>query len=287
MFRKKLASLALVIVIFTTVACSVTGTNAAALIQNTATAQLPTKVDYQATAHYWATYNQKAQQTAIESNMATMTATAEAGYTTATQKAIDVATEQILSTATVEANSMQRKVDFMKSRGQINSTNGIFFKLPDFDQSYASMGNRLLVPTSYSARNFIIKANTFWDSNNAMINTYQSGCGFAFHQVDDKNYYFITLGLDGRVHLYLVQNGRSSEIGTKLYGQVGVPRGGALIMLVVENGNITYYVNEKLIFQQTNFVLPTGKVDIAIASGTNAKPGFRCQMTGASLWIIQ
>jgi len=287
MVRKQIASLALATIILLTVACAVTGTDAAALSQSTATLQNTAAVDYQATTSYFATYNKNTQEQVIRDNMATQTAIVEGGFATATEHANEVATAQIMSTATVAANSMQRKIDFMKSRGQINSTSGMYFTLPDFDQSFSSLGNRFLAPTNYSARNFVIKANTFWDTNNTTMNTYQSGCGFAFHQVDDKNYYFIMLGLDGRIHFVMVQNGRSSEIGNKFYGPVGVPRGGALVMLVVENGNITYFVNEKMSFQQVNYVLPTGKINFAIGSGSNAKPGMHCQMTGASLWIIQ
>jgi hypothetical protein len=180
---------------------------------------------------------------------------------------------------------MQALVDSLANEGYLQNTRGTDYHIVPFDKSWAQMNWYRWWETGFRPANFVIHTHTSWWSASRKANWWASGCGFVFHEADEENHYFIGLTLDGVVALHKVQSGAYTSLAHNLYEDVGVPNGSAEITLVVENGWITYFVNDKEVVRARDTSMPTGALGLSLISGTNKDFGTRCQMTDIELWV--
>ncbi len=289
MFRRRIAATTLVFILMISIACSFSGAGAPTKptpdVQGT---QTQVVLNHLATSDYWATVDTKAQAEAIQNANATITAGAQSFNATSIVRARGTATAQFLASSTIQASTMQRSVQNLILKGILTSNQGTFASLPNFDQSLASNNSGKVLTSDFAPNNFVLRANTFWDAASTGTNWFASGCGIAFHMTNDsKDYYAIRLTLDGHADLLSYTNGVMSDVYKTFYGYLSTPSGGAQIMLVVNNGWITYFVNEKQALRIQANAHPFGQLGTALYSGTNQGFGVRCQMTNIELWQLQ
>ena len=289
MSQRRFAATTLVFIFFISIACSFSGAGAPSKptpdVQGTQTQAILNRL---ATSDYWATVDTKAQAQAIQYANATIAAGAQSSNTTATVRARGIATAQFLTSSTIQASTLQRKVQDLIVKGILTSNQGIFASLPNFDQSLAANNSGKVFTSEFAPNNFVLRANTFWDAASTGTNWFASGCGFTFHMTNNSNdYYAIRLTLDGHADLLSYTNGVMSDVYKTFYGYLSTPSGGAQVMLVVNNGWITYYVNEKQILRFQANAHPVGQLGTAVYSGTSQGFGVRCQMTNVELWQVK
>ncbi len=225
---------------------------------------------------------------------ATETVVFEATQAQATADFQGTQTAQAQTTATAEAGllgtqtaqPMQALIESLKTDGFIKNTGGAYYRLPDFDKSWAQLSWYRWWESDYSPENFVIRADTSWWSASNIADWWASGCGVVFHETDADNHYFIGLALDGYVYLNRVKGGVYANLLNNSYGKVDVPNGSAQITLAVENGWITFLVNGKKVLRTQDTGLNSGKLAMSLVSGTNKDFGTRCQMKNIELWVL-
>jgi hypothetical protein len=188
---------------------------------------------------------------------------------------------------TEEAASMAGVIQRLSGEGVLGSTAGEYYRLNDFDESWAQIGWYQWWTTGYSAENFVITANTTWESASETANWPEAGCGFVFSHVDSDNYYLAYLGLDGIVRFAQNARGNLKLVTSKRFGRVSIPNGEAQLMLVANAKHIYFYVNNQQVVSANAGSLQEGDIALTLLSGTNRDFGTRCQMTNIDLWVIE
>lgn len=225
---------------------------------------------------------QSAQQTqSAQDSAATQTQAAS------TQSAVQTSTAQVGNQGTEQARTMAVVIQKLANDGAVGATTGNYYRLPDFDQSEARLGYLRGWYTDYEAQNFVLSANTAWNSASTSANWPDSGCGVIFSLTDDANYYYSYLGLDGYVRLGRITNGEAKLQAQDRYGKVSIPDGEAKIMLVVYGQRVKYYVNDQPVMDTYAAAIKPGPIAMTLLSGTNKDYGTRCQMTDVDLWIFE
>ena len=230
-----------------------------------------------------------ATQTNAASQAAQETKAAQNGQSTATQRAgeIQTATASVIAQATQQAQSMAEKIQKLLNEGVVASATGDYYRLADFDESWAQIGWYQWKPTGHTAEDFVITADTAWQSASDRANWQNSGCGFVFNLKDKNNHHFAYLGLDGFVRLVQVSRGNYKNLAIQKYGKVSIPEGAAKIMLVVYDKKISYYVNDQRVASAYDGSITVGDIALTLLSGTNKDYGTRCQMKNIDLWIFK
>ena len=227
----------------------------------------------------------EAEQSAATGQAATQVRlTQEAAAQEATLAAAVV---QTITAATAQAQPMYDLIQQLYGDGYLSRTNGTYFNLPDFDKSWAQIGWYQWYYTDHSPKSFVIRADASWDSASSTANWWTSGCGFVFREDGVENYYLAYLGLDGRVYFRRTVNGRQASLGNVYYGRVGTPDGQAQIMLVVEDANITFFVNGDKVHARQDQGLTSGNLALTLLSGINTDFGTRCKMVNIGLWELK
>jgi hypothetical protein len=227
---------------------------------------------------------EEAEQLAATDQAATQVhLTEEAAAKEATQEA---ATVQTVTAATVQAEPMLDLVQQLHADGYISGTDGTYFTLPDFDESWAQVNTYLPNYTGFSSTDFVIEAEASWDSASDTTNWRKSGCGFVFRE-DGVDHYLAYLGLDGRVYFYRNVNNVYAALGSSYYGKLDTHEGHAQIMLVVEGINITFFVDGEKVHTRQDQGLASGNLALTLLSGTNTGFGTRCRMVNIELWELK
>jgi hypothetical protein len=212
---------------------------------------------------------------------------ASAATATQAQALKETTTSGIVAQATEQAAGMSAKVEKLYSEGLLESKNGRFVALDDFDQSWAQINWYQWTDTGYSPRKYAVQAHTWWSSASDKANWNTSGCGFVFGEQDKENHHVIFLGLDGYVYLARVLGGKMTVLAQKRYGKLDIPEGQADVMLVVNGSQISYFVNDTQVLSIADPTLKEGSLNLTLLSGTNSGYGTRCIMTEIGLWIIE
>ena len=191
------------------------------------------------------------------------------------------ATARVTAAATAagtgQSAEMTRLMKELSDAGVISSpTGGSYRRLSDFEKAIAKINYFTYWRTNQSPTNFVLTADTAWQSAYDKSNWFNAGCGFVFHETDVNNAYYIFLGLDGNVYLVGIVKGQQSALATGYYGKVETMDGSAKVALVVNNGKILYYVNGKQVVNREDKRLPTGNLAFTVFSGTNYDFGTRC-----------
>lgn len=197
------------------------------------------------------------------------------------------ATANAITQATAQAQPMVDLVTRLHNEGYLTSTDGTFFSLPDFDESWAQLSWYWFFPTSFSPTDFVISAHSEWDIASDKPDPWATGCGFVFRENGIPNHYLIFLALDGNVYFSRYYKDSYDLIGSSYYGNVGIPQGSADIALAMEGSIVTFLVNGDVILNKYDNTLKSGNLDYTLISGTNKDYGTHCRMTNIELWVLK
>lgn len=195
-------------------------------------------------------------------------------------------TAEVEAQATQQAEGIFEDVIMLDQQGDISGTDGTYYQVEDFEESWAQIGWYQWWVTGYTPTNFVIRAHTAWESASRTADWFNSGCGFVFHAQDAENHYMIYLALDGYVYMKGYVDNTYRELGREYYGKVGAVEGKADVLLAVDGPKITYYVNDEKIFQRENKELPSGDLALTLISGTNKDFGTRCTISDIEIWDL-
>lgn len=242
---------------------------------------------------------QKAEQTAaaldttatVEAEASTAANATSTAMHAATGTAIvlrrQTATADAIAQSTAQAQPMLDLVTRLASEGYLTTTEGNFFNLIDFDESWAQLGWYWFFPTAFSPTDFVIRAHAEWDSASKTPDPWTTGCGFVFREDGIPNHYLTYLGLDGNVYFSRYYKNIYALVGSNYYGDVGFPEGAADIVLAVEGNWITFLVNGEKVLRRQDDALSSGNLNYTLISGTNKDYGTHCRMTNVELWVIK
>lgn len=258
------------------------------------TAEALEKANAEATKSSQETQAVQASATARQNAQATIKAASKATYDanfygTQTAKASErlAETASAQASATAQMESFNAVIDQLMTEGVITTKEGDYHHLEDFYQSWAQLGWYRWWPTDYSAENFVLSANTYWQSASNTADWYTSGCGIVYSLDDKDDHHLAFLSLDGYGVLGRMTKGDWKYLAAQKYGKISVPDGDAKIMLVVFDKRAYFYVNDKLVSKAYDSSLDEGNIALTLLSGTNKDFGTRCKMTNLELFTFK
>lgn len=219
--------------------------------------------------------NGQATQAAIKTMNANRKATRQA------------ATEAALIAETEQAQSLADEIQQLYADKIITTTAGKYYRLDDFDQSWAQINWYQWWRTGLKLKNFVLRTDAAWESASNTANWFSSGCGFVFAENGVDNHYLSFLALDGHVYNYRVLRGVDTELTGGYYGPLKTPDGAAQLMLVVDDHFITFFVNGVRVVRLQDMSLSEGHLGWTLNSGTNLEYGTRCRMTNTEVWVLE
>jgi murein L,D-transpeptidase YcbB/YkuD len=251
---------------------------------------LQATADVRRTAEALATANEQA--TANAAVMATQefqkTQQAMNKEATATQaKSVRLtSTAESMIHATAQAQPLLAMLEQLKAQGYIESTAGVYFPLPAFDESHAKMGYGIYWRTGLAAENFALTAHAKLMSASDNADWRKASCGVIFGEEDEDNYNLVDIAMDGFLYSWDVRNDNFRAIAYKNYGPPMAPEGEADILLVVLGQHYHVFVNGQETLSATNLRLMPGNIALLMRSGSNKGYGTRCIMDQLGVWIF-
>ena len=188
--------------------------------------------------------------------------------------------------ATAQAQPMYDELQQLLDHSAIRSIEGTYHPIEDFEQVWYDPKTYESWRTGFTASNFVIRADLTWRANNPSADFAQSGCGFVYGETDMDHYHATILAPDGVVHTYRGRGSEKIEMkGGQYYGAMGASSGEAKIMLVMEDKNMSFFVNgmEAVRFKDPYFQL--GNIGMTVLSGSYK--GFQCTMTNIGFWELE
>lgn len=191
--------------------------------------------------------------------------------------------------ATQQIEEWGSEVQTYFDAGYLNTTDGSFLKLDDYDVSWARLTSYHWEPLVYSASDFFMSAHFKWSSAYRQADT--SGCGFVF--ATQPNYDQYAVFLDRFKVLFVETEYYYSSIGTtRGTGRVNFDNpfdqpAEADFTLIVNGAYAYVLVNNEVVGEYTlsQSKILHGKLGLSVLSGTNKDFGTRCEMTNLHLWI--
>ncbi len=182
---------------------------------------------------------------------------------------------------------MKDRVQGLFDAGYLTQTEGIYKRLPTYDDSWAQINWFQWTPTGEEPDAFVLRTDVSWDSASLTANHDVTGCGFVFNEQDKDNYYMVYLGLDGVANIFRVKGGWIDAHWHKYYKKVGNPEGGAEFVLVVQDGNFAFLVDGEEALTVTDKKITGDMLGLTIVSGTNKGYGTHCRMEDIDLWTLR
>jgi hypothetical protein len=196
-------------------------------------------------------------------------------------------TPAVDSSATQQAQAFLGIVQQLLDEGIINTKDGEYHRLDDFNESWAQLGYYQWWKTGYSPENFILSADIAWESASDRANWPEAGCGIVFSEDNESDHHLAYLSLDGFGRLAQISRGQWKNLAAQRYGNLSVPNGDAKIMLVVSDQRINFYVNGQRVVNAYDGSLDSGNLALTLLSGTNKDFGTRCRMSNIDLFILE
>jgi hypothetical protein len=208
-------------------------------------------------------------------------------------------TNTLWPTATPNLAATQVYADFYsqvedyQSKGYFPSTDGTYYKLEDYSQSWAQINWYQWLTIERYVTNFVLNAHFRWST--ASSTPEDSGCGFIFALQSNNDNYAVFLDKSRIVFLQdRIINGKRGgfEVGkTKGTGRVDIESDPAEadFSLAVNDHTAYVYVNKEFIGQYTLSEDSTmdGQLAYSMLSGTNKDYGTKCDMTNVQLWQLK
>jgi len=188
---------------------------------------------------------------------------------------------------TAEASDMQIEIQTLFDSGIIASTQGAYYRLPNFNKSWNELGVYEQNPTPfYELKNFVLRADASWQVDSNGGDWRESGCGIVFRQDSNLNHYLAYYSLDGRARLFRNLEGSPFLLGRTTIYDVDRENGFGKIMIVVDGEYINLYFNEKEIFRKRDTWLQTGGLAFTVISGNKNGYGTQCNLSNVELWEL-
>jgi len=294
MKRKSPVAIIIVVLFLVTLSCQATNNSPSSTATSAPSIQTSPVIEEESTpTEDFSAITKEAQESSRATQEAASQATSQAGaeQAEATSAAATAEAEQILQLtaevekqATAQAQGMAQLVEQLVAEGTVDSINGQYYWMEDFNETWAQISWYQWWDTGIEPADFVISAHTEWESASKTANWFESGCGFVFHEQDADNHYMIFLALDGNVYLKGYVNGIYREFGKEYAGKIDHLKGGADIVLAVDGPRITYYVNGVKVLQRENEEIREGKLALTLVSGTNKDYGTRCEISNIEIW---
>ena len=191
---------------------------------------------------------------------------------------------------------MKAFLDKLTTENVINSSEGTFYKIKDFNQSLNKIGieGLFLAPSGYSPKYFILRTDVSWSTDGGQATDWAL-CAplIAFHQTD-KNFYLYTfaIGSGSPVNLLRFSNNIPTRLNRGSPANLAAPDGNAKVAIVLFNNAIRLYINDKLVdtANYSGFATASekpGTLSLGMMSGNSTGYGFRVKMTNIELWEIK
>jgi hypothetical protein len=193
---------------------------------------------------------------------------------------------QIAVKATQAAQPMAEVAAELVEDGYLTSSEGAFFALPNFVQSWAQLGWYKWWTTNYAPADFVIRADVAWRSASTTADWWTSGCGFVYRIKDNNDHYLSYLGLDGRAYFSVLRKGLLYNSSSARYGKLDTPDGKAQLMLVVQGSHFDFFVNDTHVYGKVDKSFADGRLALTLLSGTNKGFGTNCAMRNVELWEL-
>lgn len=187
---------------------------------------------------------------------------------------------------TQQASTIYADIQQLYDDRIISTTDGQYYTLPGFDESWAQLGWYQWYETGHSPSNFVVKTDMTYKTASNITDWPAAGCGFVFRLLDSDNSYSIFYTLDGYVYMWAYQDGKYVEKGRGYYGKPDIPAGKAQIMLVAEDDWVTFFVEGKQVFRKQDSAFSSGGLYYSVESGTNKDFGQQCTFENVELWEL-
>ncbi len=189
---------------------------------------------------------------------------------------------------------MQMLVRKLSEEAVISTDEGHYFQMDDLMLRWAQINWYKAWFSPIAPDDFVVRADVKWFAASKNANTFNSGCGFAFHASDRHNHYMAFIATDGNVYLWRVINGRPAVLGVGWYNfysagekdEAGIWVSEATIVLAVEGKKFTFFVNGEEILTRYDPVLKEGNLAVALASGINTGFGTQCEFTDTEIFVL-
>jgi hypothetical protein len=206
---------------------------------------------------------------------------------TATAASRQAATREAIAQKTARAANFEETVQELVEDGYLATAEGKYKRLDDFFASWAQINYYEWDPTGEFPTEFVIRADASWNTASDKSNWFNSGCGFVYAEDGRNDHHLTYLGLDGYVYSLYVKNGFFHPIGYSYAGKLDIPEGGAELMLIVEGGRLTFFVDGRRVLREADSTYKKGELGLTLLSGTNKSYGTRCTMENIDLWVIK
>lgn len=221
-----------------------------------------------------------------------LTATAQARATQqalATAHAAATATQEANIIATAQAASFLPFVQDLVNRGYLPSSQGTYYRPENYSQSLASYSGLIVHRMGYSPKTFVVRANVKYEVASRTGNWFITGCGFAYWDNGQDNYYSVFPALDGIAYSRAFVNGRQFRLDQSFFGVLPRPSGSYTATLVAGPKGSYLWVGDELVKRTTvvDKSMTTGALSFLIASGTDRDYGMRCSFTDVELWVVE
>jgi hypothetical protein len=161
------------------------------------------------------------------------------------------AKESATAEARAQMEAMRSLVEQLAADGHLAKSEGTYYRLPNFYESWAQIDWFRWWDTGYAPTDFVVRADMSWLSTSDKAKWWNSGCGFVFRSTSRDNLYMAHLALDGHVYLMRVAKGIPAQLGGGMYGKAGIPDGSAEMIVIVEGKSITCLINcKRVLFRQ-------------------------------------
>ena len=169
----------------------------------------------------------------------------------------------------------------------ITSTEGEYRRLNDVEKNHAKTTGFLVNRSPLSPENFVISADVAWDVALDKIDWRRSRCGFVYAERSGYNLSLATLSMDGAVTLLQVTGGKRHALRYEKAGQLEVPSGAARLVLSVQDRNVAFYFNGRLIYSSHDSNAVAGRLGYTVWSGTAEGYGTRCTFSNIEVFIFR
>lgn len=192
------------------------------------------------------------------------------------------------------STEMEILVQRLHAEEMVSTTEGTYFQMNDLILRWAQINWYKAWFSPIAPDDFVITSNVRWFAASKNANTFNSGCGFAFHAEDRHNHYMAFIATDGYVYLWRVYNGRPSVLARGWYNfysagqknEEGIWVSEAIISLVVEGSRFSFFVEDEPMWTYHDPVLEEGHLAMALASGINTGFGTQCEFRQTEIFVL-
>lgn len=179
--------------------------------------------------------------------------------------------------------ALRARLKTLVSLGVLDSTDGKYYQMMDHSRTMAKKGWYETVRKDIKPKNFVIRAETSWESASSNPDLAASGCGFMFHEQEYEQFYIVYLTMDGTARFLRVGPNQEEKHLENFYKKLDVPGDSAELVLAVIDNRIIFMVNGEVVLEEFDNSFQEGSLGYSIHSGSDEGFGIRCKMENVEL----